>query len=353
MKFSYLSLRSKLLVILLPLGFLYCVAVAYFFINTTDNLLESNSIANEKLNSEIMKKIVDDFESKALNIAVIFSKNDAIKEAYTNLNDTIGSDLLMKSIKPIISEIMKDNKINDFQIHYHKAPAKSFLRSWTKKRFDDLSKFRPTILEVSKTKEPLKAIEFGVGGFAIRGIAPIIFDGDYKGSVEFLYDIKDVINLLTTDTTQGDMFNIVSSNVAENALKKEQIEKFYKQKIGNFYLSEPNAEWNKPIELLDETTLNEMENSDEVIVKNKGHIFYSLNPIFDLNKAKIGYVAFVKNNTQIIDAQSKEIFIKVALISIMVIIFIILIILTVDYFILKPIRKATLIALKVANGDLS
>lgn len=353
MGFRLLSLRNKLMVILIPLGLVYALGVGFLFLETTDSLIKQASTEDEKKNCIVLQQTIKDYENKALTIATIFASNDNVPAAYFNPNEEEGSDFLKQAIKPMISKILDDKEIKDFQIHYHKPPAKSFLRSWTKKRFDDLSKFRPTILEVSSTQRPLKAIEFGVGGFAIRGIAPIINNGTYLGSVEFLYDIKDILKLLTTDTASTDMFNIVVAETAENALKPEQIKEFYAKRIGNYFLSKPTSEWINQEELLSADVLAEMNESKKVIIKHKGSIFYSLNPLYDLNDKIIGYVAFVKNNEELIQNQMNDIYFKVGLIVVLVLLFIGGIIFVVDRFIIKPIKIATDIAREVAVGDFS
>ena len=53
---------------------------------------------------------------------------------------------------------------------------------------DDLSTFRDTVATISSgSHQPITGIEIGRGGFAIRGIAPVIADGGkFLGSVEAL-----------------------------------------------------------------------------------------------------------------------------------------------------------------------
>jgi methyl-accepting chemotaxis protein len=89
-----------------------------------------------------------------------------------------------------------------FRIHFHVPPARSLLRLWKKKqnKSDDLTAFRNTVATISSGNHaPITGIEIGRGGFAIRGIAPVIADsGKYLGSAEVLssYDplVKYSIN---------------------------------------------------------------------------------------------------------------------------------------------------------------
>jgi methyl-accepting chemotaxis protein len=64
------------------------------------------------------------------------------------------------------------------------------LRLWKKDQHksDDLSSFRNTVATISSgSHQPITGVEIGRGGFAIRGIAPVIADnGTFLGSVESL-----------------------------------------------------------------------------------------------------------------------------------------------------------------------
>ena len=62
-----------------------------------------------------------------------------------------------------------------------------------------MASFRAAILEVSKTRKPVTGIEVGRGGFVIRGIAPIMDNGEYLGSVEMFYDFKPEIQRATSE----------------------------------------------------------------------------------------------------------------------------------------------------------
>ncbi len=60
---------------------------------------------------------------------------------------------------------------------------------------DDISKFRKTVLKISQSQKPVMGIEVGKGGIAIRGIAPLIRNGRYFGSIETLFDISELYYL--------------------------------------------------------------------------------------------------------------------------------------------------------------
>ncbi|GEM_PF-6997182 len=64
---------------------------------------------------------------------------------------------------------------------------------WSKKRGDDLSSFRNTIISISKTKKPILGIEAGRSGLVIRGLAPIFDDNNkYLGDVESIHNMNNI-----------------------------------------------------------------------------------------------------------------------------------------------------------------
>ena len=76
------------------------------------------------------------------------------------------------------------------QMQFHTPPATSFLRVHKPEKFgDDLSAFRPSVIEVNKLQKPIAALESGVAGIGIRGLSPVFVGKQHVGSVEYGIDI--------------------------------------------------------------------------------------------------------------------------------------------------------------------
>jgi len=124
--------------------------------------------------------------TNAINISSNFDVIEALE--YDNLEFAIeGLNKLVKTYK-------ESTQYKNIKIHIHTKDVKSFLRQWKpKKHGDDLSHFRHTIVKVKDTKKPLVAIELGRAGMVIRGISPIIKEGNYLGSVEFMQGFNSIV----------------------------------------------------------------------------------------------------------------------------------------------------------------
>jgi methyl-accepting chemotaxis protein len=190
-------------------------SIALFFIagTTIDGLVERNleNMAKSKTGdiSITEKRIAE----KMLTQAALFSRAKAVLDIYEtayqgNLDnpDDPQMESARRQLRDYFASVEKGyRETHDGQalrLHFHIPPARSLLRLWKKDQHksDDLSSFRDTVKTISSgSHTPITGIEIGRGGFAIRGIAPVINEGGkYLGSVESLssYDpvVKDSIS---------------------------------------------------------------------------------------------------------------------------------------------------------------
>jgi PAS domain S-box-containing protein len=220
------------------------------FNNDTDKLITS------KIND--FNKTCDEFSEKALFAASICSQFDFVQQAYQEYyssNDLESASKIIESHALRLNSLIKANTGLDARIHYHVPPAKSFFRCWSKKRGDDISAFRSTVLQINKTHEAVKGIETGRGGFVIRGISPVLsHDNKYLGSVEVFFNINQVVELVTSNKDEefsifmkSDLIKIASkfledssSNILAN---RKQIGNYiYVEKTEGFHLSNVTSE---------------------------------------------------------------------------------------------------------------
>ena len=96
------------------------------------------------------------------------------------------------------------------QLHFHLPNGLSLVRLWREKNTringvwvdvsDDLRSFRTTVLDALETAKPSLGLEPGSGGFAIRGVIPVIGpDGRLLGSAEVLQDFDPILHMAAGD----------------------------------------------------------------------------------------------------------------------------------------------------------
>lgn len=132
-------------------------------------------------------KVKKDF---GLTNAIMLSGNEYVTSALMDGDRGYAE----KGLKNLLKIFKEDTSLKNVKIHIHDANVHSLLRVWKPKKFgDDLSSFRKTIVEVKKSKKPLVAIELGRAGLVLRGVAPVIEQKTYLGSVEFMQGFNSIV----------------------------------------------------------------------------------------------------------------------------------------------------------------
>jgi methyl-accepting chemotaxis protein len=195
------QISTRILVPAIGATIIFSIVLYFVAVSIVNNMVDNNlnQIAHSKFGdiASSEKRIAD----KMLGQAALFSRAKAVQGAYAtayqgNLNNA--DDPHMETARQQLRDYFKSiekgygeiHPGSDLRLHFHVPPARSLLRLWKKgqHKSDDLSTFRETVATISSgSHQPITGIEIGRGGFAIRGIAPVVDDnGKFLGSVESL-----------------------------------------------------------------------------------------------------------------------------------------------------------------------
>lgn len=166
------------------------------------------------------------------------------------------------------------------QFQFHVPPATSFLRIHKPEKFgDDLSGFRKTVLQVNAGKQTLSGLEAGEAGIGIRGLAPILKDGQHLGSVEFGLSLHSgFVEKFTRNS--GHPAAIFATG--KNELKQ----------IGNTFPADTNLE-----KVLDLASLVDKRETFETMPGTDGNFASVIFPIKDFSNATIGLAVVAVDRT--------------------------------------------------------
>jgi methyl-accepting chemotaxis protein len=297
MFFANLSVKNKLLLVLLPISLVMFIGGVVIIYDLLESAFKDKNTA--KMQSEIryFNNSIHYHLKLAQEFATLFSSYDFVNEAYTKQNEDSAAAFLQNEITQIIKKLPDDAK--KYQIHFHKPPAQSFVRSWTKKRGDDLSGFRQTIMEVYKTQKPITGIEFGIGGIAIRGIVPIFNkNNSYLGSVEYFYSTDDLLNLFSdqSQNSNSTFITLVKSDLVDKTFEKSVTEALYPTKFNGYYFAKTNVSWLNLNSLNNQDFVNILDSTNTINVFSMHKMTLGILPIYDFNNVKIGYYLFAENN---------------------------------------------------------
>ncbi len=156
-------------------------------------------------------RAVDRGAKDALEKASVFSRAPEVQAAYA-LIGKVGDEndagaqaarvVLREKLAPAMKGFAQASGV-PMQLHFHLPNGRSLLRAWRDKQIhrngvwvdisDDLTGFRPMVVDVNKSGKALGGIEVGQGGFVIRGILPVFgASGGQVGSVEMLSDFDAI-----------------------------------------------------------------------------------------------------------------------------------------------------------------
>lgn len=146
--------------------------------------------------------------------AILFSRDERVREAYElAFPEGLGDEASYTAARNHLRELFggtlaafKEEDLGRLAYHFHLPDARSLWRVWraNQEESDDLSGFRETVLAINRPPHrPIKGIEVGRGGFAIRGMASVVSrEGGHLGSVEYLGDFASVYEALTVEEGQ-------------------------------------------------------------------------------------------------------------------------------------------------------
>ena len=188
---------------------LFSIILYYVANSAVSGIVEQNLINNAEDKIEEISVSESRIARSMLTQASLFSRAQAVQTAYLTAyegdihNEKDPSmEKARGQLRAYFSSIEKGyrsiKKGKNFRVHFHLPPARSLLRLWKPKqnKSDDLSSFRNTVSTISQgSHAPVAGIEIGRGGFAIRGIAPIVSDKErYLGSVEVLSSYDPLVH---------------------------------------------------------------------------------------------------------------------------------------------------------------
>ncbi|MGD9917727.1 MAG: methyl-accepting chemotaxis protein [Paenirhodobacter sp.] len=174
-----MNIRRQILLLPVVVSLIACALMAsgLFYLETeTDHTVRARelSIAEERLRAALGEK-----EQEALDRAELIASLPAVQAAVAAQDDA--------ALEAIFAPGWKDLSAGTGieQLQFHIPPATSLIRIHNlKKRGDDLSAFRKTVVDANAKGVSIKALERGRAGIGARGVAVVKSGGKPVGTVE-------------------------------------------------------------------------------------------------------------------------------------------------------------------------
>ena len=291
--------------------------------------------------SIVFKQAMRAKEDIGLTNAINVSKNYSVVRSLMEHNRTIA----INGLKNLSEEFKKYTHYKNIKIHIHDANIHSFLRAWKPNKYgDDLSSFRKTIVAVKKEKKPIVAIELGRAGLVLRGLAPVMVNDDYIGSVEFMQGLNSIVKTARKNNDYEMAIVLKNKHLSTaHALKTAP-------KIGNYTLAVKEKVINK--DFLNDLSHIAIDKTGTYQITDK--YFILSEPIKDFSNNIVAYALVAEdiNKVNNVIAQSEDSLLRQVYIMSLVDLFILLFLM---YIIKKtisdPVVNLEEVAGELAQGD--
>ena len=335
-----MSIAKKMFIpMFLLLLFLVAVLVGDFYISSSK---EKSRVRNEEVKNYI-SFFNDEYKAKkdfGLVGSLLLSDNKYVSSL------VLGGDRMYaeKGLLKLEERFKRDTNYKNIKIHIHDANVHSLLRVWKPKKWgDDLSSFRKTLVKVKETKEPLVAIELGRAGLVLRGVSPVMEQGKYLGSVEFMQGFNSMVE--DGKKSKYDVLIVLKKEYLKVAtlLKKSKT-------IGDYALAVRESSAN--MQFFNELGSVNITKS-KTLLKTKKYIFVSM-PMRDFSGNIVAYALIGQNKKIAYSALNKATSTVKNQMLISVLSFLILFVilyLVIRFAVLKPINDLTTRAADLSRGD--
>jgi len=248
---------------------------------------------NLRSQAALVEDLIEQLEREALQVSTVLAEMEPVKAAYRRADEAAGRALLDAEISPIVDTLTERLGLSDrYRIHFHKPPAVSFYRSWTDRAGDDLSEFRATVLEVTRTGEPLRTVELGRGGFVIRGISPITDGDEYVGSVEVYFQPTRIVPFLGSESETG-IILLTNASAAEELFFEEDYDDYFMGQIGDSLVSAVSDAWLDPEEIIEPERVQQAQDGGETVLTESGIYQIAYIPLRDFSDTINGQIVSV------------------------------------------------------------
>ena len=176
-----ISLIWKLLIPFLAFAFIGTTSLVYLGLSSQQALINQESTREMKQRYRLFLYNTHQKERVVLAMASVIAENPEVGRLMARRD----RKALEKYTAPIFKVLKKKFGIEQF--HFHLPPGRSFLRLHRKSEEGEMMGYRSTVVEAMRSRSGVSGLEWGRSGLGLRGVAPIMHDGNLIGSVEIGY----------------------------------------------------------------------------------------------------------------------------------------------------------------------
>ncbi len=329
-----LSLKKKLILAAVVAVLILSLSLSIYSLNQSTGVLEGEEEEFFEALGDFTRAQLDDrLEMARVNVQRT-ANNKIVQELFADGDRQELVDLMVPEIEAVEDEVGR--------VHFHNPDSTSFLRVHRPDRYgDDLSDTRHIVNQANQQQTMLTGLEAGTTGISIRAIAPVSYEGEHIGTVEFGSGFDDYFAERLQENMGGEFFFYI--------FRDEDLE-FWDEVAEDEGLFGATAEdvWDVP-----DDKLSRAEAGERVffLSEDENEGIYLL-PFEDFEGETLGYIKTVQDREDIV-AQSAAITRNLGIFSVAGTVLVAVILFLLISRLLKPVETLAGSASRVADGDLS
>ena len=176
--FRNLKIRTKLFSSISIIVLVLFMSASFYTINRVANIIEKDEYKRfELIKNQVAVKMEEQLAAAKMSV-LSTAENKEISRLFAERDRQALLDMLQPSYEAV-SDVVS-------QFQFHLPDSTSFLRLHDPSKFgDDLSAFRLTVNQANAKKEVVMGLEKGAAGYGFRVVAPMKFEGQHIGTVEY------------------------------------------------------------------------------------------------------------------------------------------------------------------------
>lgn len=159
----------------------------FLFINSKVEALKSEKYQDlAKETNEKLKTLIDEKKEALLFVTLPIANDTLTKEALES------KDILKLNLEEFSENLTKNTSLSGTWFQLITSDGKSFYRSWTAKRGDNLSIIRDDVAEMIKNPHVISSISAGLFDITFKSMVPIYKNGNFIGSIETISNFDSI-----------------------------------------------------------------------------------------------------------------------------------------------------------------
>ena len=293
-----ISIKKKMFILSSIIGIILITISSLSLISGIDDIKKN---VYEKEIQQLHNMLNDSIKSKkSVGLTNVISVANNKQLVHSLMTDN--REEAIKVLQDIGKKFKNSTKYKNIKLHLHTKDTKSFVRAWKTNKFgDDLSDFRPSLLEVKRDKKAFVTFEAGRAGLVLRAITPLFDDnGNYVGSLEFIQGLNSVAK--SFDKLKHDFLFLMNNSLLSVAKKAANSKSVGDYKVSQRFIQQ---EFLSDAQKID---INKLLKDGYLISNN---YFYTFKYVRSSNANKVGVFLLgekISIVNQSIDIASKSIY---------------------------------------------